>query len=372
MAKNRNLQFSILLSIAMTLVLLGHLDWNILDMGGIFPYYSYHVLIFVFISGYFYRTDDEDNLIGYIGRKAKRLLIPYFLWNIFYGCLVTYLHMKGFVIGQSISLWNLFIEPFLGGHQFMYNAAAWFVPALFLLELCNIAGRRILHSIKIDNEYLIMAIYLVIGIMSVYLAQRGSVYDYYRLPARLMLMVPSFQFGHLYATKLEKWDITPSIIFIPLLFAVNLIVGYNAGGLAYSVVWVTGFANTPLTPFITAFTGIMLWLRVSRLLAKAIITIKDRSKIGETLQRFFVFYGENTYSVMMHHLLVFFVVNAICSVCARGMIGADAFDLMSYQTDIYYVWTQYGNMFKLLYVAAGIGIPLMVAFLTRFNRSNTR
>lgn len=367
MAKNRNLQFSILSSIAMTLVLLGHLDWSILDMGGIFPYYSYHVLIFVFISGYFYKTDDEKNVIGYIGRKAKRLLLPYFLWNMFYGCLATYLHTKGFAIGQSISLWNLFIEPFLGGHQFMYNAAAWFVPALFLLELCNIVGRRILHSIKIDNEYLIMAIYLVIGIMSVYLAQRGSVYDYYRLPARLMLMAPSFQFGHLYATKLEKWDITPSIIFIPLLFAVNLIVGYNAGGLAYSVVWVTGFANTPLTPFITAFTGIMLWLRVSRILAKAIVEIEDGSKIGEALHRFFVFYGENTYSVMMHHLMVFFVVNTIFLVDPMRIFDAYCFDMLSYQSDIYYVGAQYNIFHKLIYVVAGVGMPLIVAILVKNN-----
>lgn len=370
MAKNRNLQFSILSSIAMTLVLLGHLDWNILDMGGIFPYYSYHVLIFVFISGYFYKTDDEENVIGYIGRKAKRLLFPYFLWNVFYGCLATYLHTKGFAIGQSISLWNLFIEPFLGGHQFMYNAAAWFVPALFLLELCNIVGRRILHSIKIDNEYLIMAIYLTIGILSVYLAKRGSVYDYYRLPARLMLMAPAFQFGHLYAAKLEKWDITPSIIFIPLLFAVNLIVGYNAGGLAYSVVWVTGFANTPLTPFITAFTGIMLWLRISRIIAFAIQRVLESGIANSRnpvikLRSFLLFYGNNTYSVMMHHLFVFFLSNTTIAQLNHLVKNQLAFDDSIYRFHIYYVPEM---PVKLLYVLQGVSIPLLVAYFTIKNK----
>lgn len=46
-----------------------------------------------------------------------------------------------------MSLHNLFIEPFITGHQFVYNLAAWFVPALFLVEVVNLFLRRLMGGI---------------------------------------------------------------------------------------------------------------------------------------------------------------------------------------------------------------------------------
>ncbi len=51
----------------------------------------------------------------------------------------------------DLSLWNLFVEPFITGHQFEYNLAAWFVPALFLVEMANVLLRRLLK--RVDSEY---------------------------------------------------------------------------------------------------------------------------------------------------------------------------------------------------------------------------
>ncbi|MBO5487597.1 MAG: acyltransferase family protein, partial [Eubacterium sp.] len=140
----RNETFIILSAIGILLILLGHLDFPLLNMGGLFPYYSFHVMLFVFISGYFYKPEEEEHILAYLKRKAPHLLIPYFIWNVVYGILATLLHGTGMQIGENINLYNLFIAPFLSGHQFMYQAASWFVPALFLVELCNILGRKIL------------------------------------------------------------------------------------------------------------------------------------------------------------------------------------------------------------------------------------
>ena len=147
--KERNIKFTILSAIGIVLILLGHLDYGILTFGGLFPYYSYHVMIFVFVSGYFYKPDDEANPLQFVIRKAKRLLLPYMIWNAFYGVIVMLMRKAGFGIGEEISLYNLLIAPFMGGHQFGLNAPAWFIPALFLLEMCDMAARVMVREIYI-------------------------------------------------------------------------------------------------------------------------------------------------------------------------------------------------------------------------------
>lgn len=342
-SNERNSTFMVLSCIGILLVILGHLNFGVLEFGGIFPYYSYHVLIFVFIAGYFYKENDAQNILKFIWRKVKRLIIPYYVINLIYGFIVMLLHQKGFAFGEEISLYNLLIEPVMGGHQFMLNAPAWFVFALFLLEVCNVVARRILGLLKLENECLIMVLYSMVGIAAVWLAIRGSVYGFYKLPGRLMLMAPALQFGRLYKTKLEKYDKLPSVYYFAILFAVNSILTYSCGGLGYSVVWVTGFANGPLIPFVTGFTGIALWLRIARILGRA---------VGGN--RFVAYMSRHTYSIMMHQLISFFLVTAVLS--AAGM----EIDMPRWMEDAYYAYDNVATIW--LYVAAGVLIPLGLSF----------
>nr|MDE7049100.1 acyltransferase family protein [Lachnospiraceae bacterium] len=121
-------ELRILSAIGIILVVAGHLGYNLFDIGGLFPYYSFHVFIFLFVSGYFYRREAEERIGRYLIGKCVTLLLPYFVWNLFYGILSNLLHGAGFSIGETLSLRGLFLSPFLDGHQFMYNFPAWFVP----------------------------------------------------------------------------------------------------------------------------------------------------------------------------------------------------------------------------------------------------
>lgn len=354
MRVKRNETFIILSAVGILLILLGHLDFPLLNMGGLFPYYSFHVMLFVFISGYFYKPEDEEHILAYLKRKVLHLLIPYFIWNLVYGILATLLHGTGMQIGENISLYNLFLAPFLSGHQFMFQAASWFVPALFLVELCNILGRKILSLVKIRNEYVIMILYLIIGLAAVYLAKRGSVYDYYKLPARIMLMAPVFQMGRLYKEKLKSHDTLPAYLYFPILLVIQLvIVCVNYGQLAYSAVWVTGFAHSVFLPYLTTITGIAFWLRVAKELTPLL-----------TQSRFVMYLGTHTFSVMMHHLMGFFLLNcvfaALSGICERF---AD-FDHTRFTTDIYYVFLPDGMPeWKWLYLIAGLTLPLGISYI---------
>lgn len=350
----RNETFIILSAIGILLILLGHLDFQLLNMGGLFPYYSFHVMLFVFISGYFYNPEEEGHIAAYLKRKVLHLLIPYFIWNVVYGILATLLHGVGMQIGENISLYNLFIAPFLSGHQFMYQAASWFVPALFLVELCNIFGRKILSFVKIRNEYVIMVLYLIIGLAAVYLAKRGSVYDYYKLPARIMLMAPCFQMGRLYKEKLKSHDTLPSHLYFPILLVIQLVIAYvNYGQLAYSAVWVTGFAHSILLPYLTTITGIAFWLRI----AKELTPLLSKN-------RFVIYLGTHTFSVMMHHLMGFFLLNCVFAALSGVSERFADFDHMRFTTDIYYVFLPDGmSEWKWLYLAAGLAIPLGISYI---------
>ena len=345
--KHTNRQFALLSAIAMVLVVVGHVDEQLLTINGLFPYYSFHIALFLFISGYFYREDQEEHLPAYLLKKARHLLLPYFLWNLFYGILVIALRACGFFIGNEPTLWNLLIEPFLSGHQFSYNAPAWFVPALFLTQAANAMIRRLLRMIHIRNEWAVQGLYLCLGFAVVWLSANGYVYDWYRIPGRLMYMLPCFQMGKLYREKLEKKDNLPNWLYFGILFVLQLALVINCNGLAVSAAWCNGFLNGPVVPYLTAVTGIAFWLRISRILTPALEN-----------SRFWQYFGGNTFAVMMHQLPAMMLVSGGLW-AASCIVGWSDFSMEHFLTDVYYVYLPGGQaLFRLVYVAAGIGLPL--------------
>lgn len=96
-----NRQFRILSALGIIFVVAGHLGYRAFDLGGLFPYYSFHVYIFLFVSGYFYKEEAEKNIGRYIKKKCIALLVPYFFLNLFYGILAQILHKVGFSLGEE-------------------------------------------------------------------------------------------------------------------------------------------------------------------------------------------------------------------------------------------------------------------------------
>lgn len=350
-----NAAFRILSAIGIVLVVAGHANFQVFDLGGLFPYYSFHVTVFLFVAGYFYQEKDEAHMGAYIKKKVVRLLVPYFLWNLFYGCFAALLRSGGFLMGETISLRTVFIEPFLGGHQFSYNFPAWFVPALFCVEIINICMRKLLSLIKRNNEWLIAAGCLIAGILTVWLAAGGHVWGNYKFPGRLLLMLPAFQLGHCYRCKLEKWDTLPNWAYFGIVLTLQSCIVFLNGGLAYSTVWCTGFANSPVIPFVTMFTGIAFWLRIARIAAPLL----DRLPLLRTV-------GRETYSIMMHHILAFMAVKGVFYTLTLWTPWFGDFDKAAFLSDINYVYLINGSdASKWIYLAAGVLLPLGIKKIWR-------
>lgn len=346
-----NAAFGVLSALAILMIVAGHADYDIFTVGGLFPYYSFHVPLFMFISGYFYREEEESHPLAYLKKKGKRLLLPYFIWNVVYGLIAWALRtFGGFSMGEAVSLKTLFVSPFLNGYQFIYNYAAWFVPVLFLVEVMNLCMRLLLKWLHINSEWLILIGTLAVGVCVVQLAIGGHVWGLYKTPGRILFLYPCFQMGQFYKKKLEPGDNLGNVPYFAIVLGVQVLLHLCCNGLAYSSIWCTGFANGPVIPYVTAVSGIAFWLRVSKILAP----------FGR--EGGFLFHlGRNTYAVMTHHVMAFMFVKMVLAGIAACTGYLSDFDFVRFYTDIDYYYLLNGSeAFRMVYLAAGVALPLLV------------
>lgn len=368
--------FGLLAGMAIVMVVAGHLGYEIMTFGGLFPYYSFHVPLFLFLSGYFYQESAEQHPLTYLKKKVRRLLIPYFIWNLLYGLFAWLLRVKGFSMGEEIGIRTLFLSPFLHGYQFIYNYAAWFVPVLFVIEMMNLLMRiltgRVLQTLSYRKrsaigeqitdgnshdsgamEWLYLCGSLFVGMVVVYLAIGGHVWGDYKAPGRILFLYPCFQMGQIYKRKLERHDTIGNLPYFAVLLSVQVILHLCCNGLAFSSVWCTGFANGPVIPYVTVVSGIAFWLRIARMLTPL-------AEPGRLIR----YVGQHTYTVMMHHVLVFMVIKMILAGVAAFTGFCGDFDLEQFYTNIDYVYLVNGaEHFKMVYLAAGVMLPLGVRYL---------
>lgn len=348
-----NKELRILSAVGIILVVAGHLGYDLFDIGGLFPYYSFHVFIFLFVSGYFYRPEAQEQIGRYLLGKCRTLLLPYFIWNLFYGILTGVLHGAGFAIGEPLSLKTMFLSPFLDGHQFMYHFPAWFVPVLFMLEVLNVLMRRVLSLVRLDFEWLIFAGCLLAGMLTVYLAAGGHVWGLYKLPGRLLFMMPGFQMGRLYRTRLERRDTLTDGPYLLIVMGIQLLIVIFSAGLNFSAVWVSSFANGPVVPYLTVATGIAFWLRIARIMSKI-----------PYLSHKMVLIGRNTFSIMMHHVAGFMLVKGVFYLCHLFTPFCGEFDTEMFFCEIGFVYLVGGaEASRWLYLSVGIALPMCIAWM---------
>ncbi len=363
-----NVTFGILSALAIVMIVAGHLGYDIMTVGGLFPYYSFHVPLFLFISGYFYREEEEEHPFHYIKKKAERLLLPYFIWNLFYGLIAWGLRaFGGFAMGEALSLKSLFLDPFLHGYQFIYNYAAWFVPVLFLIEMMNLCMRLILRRLHLQYEWLILAGTLAVGMAVVQLAIGHHVWGLYKMPGRILFLYPCFQMGQFYKKKLEDRDTLGNLPYFAVVIGAQIILSLSCNGLAYSSVWCTGFANGPVIPYVTVVSGTAFWLRVARILSPLCgmaAQPDEQSRSDMAAERhpaggLLLYLGRNTYAVMMHHVMAFMLVKMVLAGIAAHTGYLADFDFARFYTDIdYYYLVKGSEAFRMVYLAAGVLLPL--------------
>ncbi len=306
--KQRNIPMLILQCIGIFAVVFGHADFGGTDIPNFlnvaFPYYSWHMPLFIFISGYFFNRQLPAG--KYILKKLRSHLLPALLVNAVFG--VFSLCLKEFGLakyGQEITLRALFVTPFTTGYQFYINISLWFIFALFVIEVIACLMDRIARG-KGDLVYLgiTLAVSLFCCCRAFY-DYEGTRGEFLNAGLRLGFLMFFFWLGVCYRKYFEK-HLQPflNIKTAALLFLLQaVILGLTQWGITYNTRDMDLRDITVTNGFWVAIAGpitaTLFFLGIAYSLSKYV----QKSKLLQEL-------GSNTKYVMYYHQF-FFVFCAI-------------------------------------------------------------
>jgi len=297
-------EMNMLKALAIMLVVSGHLEFSLL---GIFPPYSFQLALFFFISGCLFKDKYLDNIVEFIDRRIKSLLVPYFLYNLFYlGVTVVVAKLTGKFWGMPLSLKNFFITPFLNGHQFDFCCPLWFVPQLFITMMMFLFLLRILKKAT-GNKFVHLIFFAIAGFAAIPVSKSTAMTPFMLVVVRTMMSLFFVYAGYYYNHHVKgKYNIfTPKwfgiiIAFQSFLWLFNRDFTPEHGiGLSYVLVWAR-FDNQLIVPVLTSLTGIWAALFTVKIFYPYLKDVKFLQDMGNV-----------TYHIMANHLFVMYLITVI-------------------------------------------------------------
>ncbi len=365
--KHLNYQMCILSVIAICMVVLGHIKNDLTSVGtffGLFPYYSVHLPIFMFISGYFFRDDTAGESYGkYLGRyvlhKIKTILIPYYVINGIFLLINFALADRGFTYVRKFSFEEWLLQPWTKFYTITFSSPTWYLIGFFIASIYYVLIRKIVKLIiknELAAEIVLSVLTLIMGMASVYVCNTVRLPETAQVYLRSVVMLFFIQLGRLYKRYLEKLDTCSDVVYFAAVFAVQilLIVILGNNSLNPQLYEMTGFDKFGCNMLIAGITGTALWLRISRLLAK--IPIRSRLVI---------FIGSNTKYIMAFHIVGFFLVNCKFMHMHERGIAPDfigSFSPERFHTYLYYFCVDNVRV-VIIYFIAGMAVSLVLAWL---------
>lgn len=270
---------------------------------GIQPY-SFHMPLFYFIAGFFLHFSEPPMV--FLGKKVKLLLLPYFIYNVFFG-VVTYLlqyikipwgHLSFFDV---LNFHNLFIEPFFSGHQYQISCPLWFVPSLFLVMLFFSITRNIIsffYETKLRRTLLVFLL-VILYYINIY----GYNYDENMYMAVLSRTLVGYSFcilGNIFYKYYR--NINTLTVFIGGVFLYGYL-SMKVGVYGYSTLFNQyGNGDGKIISFFLTLAGVLMVTMFSRMLVHKNIFFNKEG---------FIWLGKNSFHIMAIHLSAFLILN-IC------------------------------------------------------------
>ena len=354
-ARAENFMIRALYLLAIVFVVDGHTPFrDMFDWGGLFGYYSFHLMLFAFGSGYLLAEGEEAHPLAFIARKARRLLIPLLAWNVIYGVGAALLRrFGGFELGEPLSAYTLLLAPFTDGEHFVYNLGSWFVFPLFLVQALYILVRRLVRALPRLRETAALALCLIPGVLAVELCYAGRQAEAPLFLLRTLILLPGYAFGALYRRRLERLDTLPTVPYLTALAAVRALFFLRYENLSYLLSDCTYYPCGAFGVYVGGAVAIAFYVRVARLLAPAV----ERSRTLLTVSR-------HTFDIMMHHYMGFFAVDCVFLLVNWLGVGAADFSVRAFRTQKPYLYAPGGHwQINALYVLAGLALPLAVRWV---------
>lgn len=327
-----NKPMMILSALGILFVVDGHTGNGIGLMASVFPYGSFFMPLFMFVSGYFWKAkvcESWKQTVRYLLHKFSRLMVPYLLWSAVYALAILALNGMG-MAWQPIGFRELIYSICTDGTAARINGAAWFVPALFAVIAAYTCLRKVVG--RVWRDFPALVVFLLLGTATVSLTHiPAGVYHKALLLYKMGFFLFFFHLGQCFRNGWErKFDRIGTLQLCVPLILINLLVlslgeSVDLGRLALMCDIASHYS---CLPFLTASTGILFWWKV----AKGLVPI-----LGEN--RLVNFISNNTFFIMMHHVMVIFLINGLLllgKICGVSCLGA--FDIKGFLEDPWYLY----------------------------------
>lgn len=288
---NRNQTFQYIQALAILMVIDDHMSTRIGFLTSIFPYNSFYMPLFIFISGYFYH---QMPILENIKHKVRKQFLPYICWGLV-GELISYLLLKKGIVNWYAELSpNCLIRTFLIGPPSSITGAIWFVVMLFWVSIVyNCIQRTFNRNSIYVKDLSLLIIFVALGFGTLYLCMHGyqNKSIYWLVVLRDVFYLQFFHIGYFFHKYLQKYIDKRNKLMVSL-----LCVGINAVLLCFKDIDFPStegmsFFHSWKLPLITSLTGILFYYEVMSFLS---------SKIGERKEINFI--AQNTFTIMASHL----------------------------------------------------------------------
>lgn len=310
--------------------------------------YLFHVAIFFFVSGYFFKDEYLTSPFEYFKKKIKRLYFPF----VAFGIVMVLLH--NLFVDLDLFSWNfrknfavdyydsgVIFKKIIGVLTFQWKepilAPLWFLYGLFsgLIVFFIVS----LISQKISVKRFEVTRFLLMTLVFVFALTISELFNHrFSLIIRPMVIAGLIYSGKLFALAKDRIKLNGYISFIFM-----LILAFLASQRYYINIGALLLGN-PLIFLPISFAGIYMIITLSEFISK------KNGYLSETLD----YIGKNTLTILALHYFAFKLV---------ALLQINIYEYPQNFLSYYPVMPQNNEIWWVIYLIAGIIMPLLVARL---------
>lgn len=314
----------------------------------VFSPYSFHMPLFFFLSGIFFKELAPEGFFASILRGGRALILPTTLCFIAYALISHLLGFLGFSgLSRPLSFKSILFDQFFGSGAYRFTSPYWFIPVLFFVRLYfGVVHARIAVFVRRAlalNCYALHGLfalgYLMAALVSVHVSrvmyQTGNVQWTAIIPLRVVFGGCFYYLGYLCATYRAQ-RVIGNVIALAAIYVIGQQLVITGKTLDF---WmqIMKFESTIL-PIVSSTLGICFFYGVA-------ILLSSHRAMG-----LIAFIGKKGMPIVLHQLFSFFLVNAV--LCAVGVIQPSTVVSQYYEWHPEHMW--------FVYVLAGLTIPLLL------------
>lgn len=354
---SEDMAFRYLYGFGILFVVLSHCDGGgVQFLSNWMNFGAFHLAIFVFGSGYFFEKEKLQQPLSYLWQKIKRLLLPLWCWNLFYGILLALLRLCGFTFKEALTFKNLLLFPISSENLYVLNMGSWFIFPFFMVQLLYVVLKLLLDCLKKPQitDRLLQLLFIAAGGVGVYLAGHGY-HEIKLYPVfRILYFMPFYACGMLYRDFLKKHvQKLPAFVFLGACLFISLLLNTHFGRAVYAIPSSCDYPFGVLATYLAAIVGIFFWMKVSQLLAECNSVCKPLLTLGRS-----------TWEIMIHQFAGILAVKCFFAGANRLFGCFPDFDRNAFFGDIWYLYRPGGiEEYAFLYVLGAIAMPLLIKWL---------